>query len=781
MPSSPAPRHRLVAVAVLLCGLALTGASAWLTRDAERAADRQRFERRVDEVLSTLRTRMFDHEQLLRAGVGLWAAQPRMARQQWQAFAEHLHLQESYPGVQGLGYAVHLQPGEVAAHEAALRAEGHPGYQLRPAGPRNAYTAIVYLEPFSGRNLRAFGYDMFAEPVRRAAMETTRDTGEPALSGKVTLVQENERSPQAGTLLYLAVYRPGAPTQTVAQRREALQGYVYSPFRMGDLMQAVLRDMAEDLAIELYDGTGTDPQALLFSRRAELGASIPNWQPRHTASETIMLSQHAWSLRLSSLPAFEMATGPSRAWIVGLGGGAASVLAAALVLALLGTRQRALALAETMSQVHRDDEARIRAVMDHTADAIFTADAQGRICSVNRAMGTVFGHPGDSLVGQPARVLMPERVREQVDAFYAQPEPPGHLRAEWPALRHDAQEITVRVAMNRTEIAGETRFVWLISDITEQRHAERTARQAQAQREALIRHSPLCIIATDPQGLITSINPAGEALLGYRREELEGHHTPMLIHDPAEVATRAEELGLAPGFEVFVAQARAGQPEEREWTYLRRDGSRVPVSLSVAAIQGADNEISGFLGIALDITERLRSRQALETLALHDALTGLPNRHLMRDRAVRGIERARRQGRHFAVLLLDLDRFKQINDTLGHAVGDGVLKAVAAVLRESVRATDTPARLGGDEFVVLLDDLAHPGLALQVADKLLARLGQGVSADGRRLAVTPSIGIALWPRHGAHLDALLEAADAAMYRAKQAGRNAYRLADPPEP
>jgi diguanylate cyclase (GGDEF)-like protein/PAS domain S-box-containing protein len=781
MANSSPTHHRLVGLAVLLVGLALTGTSAWVTLDAERAADRQRFERRVDEVLSTLRTRMFDHEQLLRAGVGLWAAQPQVDRRQWQAFAERLQLQESYPGVQGLGYVVHLQPEDVAAHEAAIRSEGHPGYQLRPAGQRDAYTAIVYLEPFSGRNLRAFGYDMFAEPVRRAAMETTRDTGQPALSGKVTLVQENERSPQAGTLLYLAVYRPGAPTQTVAQRREALQGYVYSPFRMGDLMQAVLADMAEDLAIELFDGPGTDPQALLFSRRAELGASIPHWQPRHATHETIMLAQHAWSLRLSSLPAFELAAGPGRAWVIGLGGGLASALAAALVLALLGTRQRALALAETMSQVHRDDEARIRAVMDHTADAIFTADARGRICSVNRAMATVFGHPGDSLVGQPARVLMPERVREQVDAFYARPDPPEHLRAEWPGLHRDGHEITVRVAMNRTEIGGETRFVWLISDISEQRRAERAARQAQAQREAIIRHSPLCIIATDPHGLITSINPAGERLLGYRRDELEGKASPVLIHDPAEVAERAQEMGVAAGFEVFVAAAREGRIEEREWTYIRRDGSRVPVSLSVAAIRGADDEITGFLGIALDITERQRSRQALETLALHDSLTGLPNRQLMSDRAGRGIERARRHGRHFAVLLLDLDRFKQINDTLGHAVGDEVLKAVAMALRACVRATDTPARLGGDEFVVLLDDLAQPDQALQVADKILARLGQGVTAGGRHLAVTPSIGIALWPEHGASLEALLEAADAAMYRAKQAGRNAYRLAEPISP
>lgn len=781
MPSLSAPRLRLAALAVLSCGLGLTAASAWLMRDAERAAEHQRFERRVDEVLSTLRTRMVDHEQLLRAGAGLWAAHPRLERRQWQAFAEQLRLQESYPGVQGLGYAVHLRPEELAAHEAARRAEGFTDYQLRPEGSRESYTAIVYLEPFSGRNLRAFGYDMFAEPVRRAAMEIARDTGLPALSGKVTLVQENDRNPQAGTLLCLAVYRPGAPTQTVAQRREALQGYVFSPFRMGDLMQAALGERAEDLSIELFDGPEPAPQALLHARRASLGASIPDWQPRHTALERLLPAQHAWTLRLASLPAFELAAGPSRVWAIGLGGSLASVLAAALVLALMGTRQRALALAEAMSQAHRDDEARIRAVMDHTADAIFTADAQGRICSVNRAMATVFGYPGDMLVGQPARILMPERVRNQVDAFYARPDPPERLRAEWPALRSDGREIAVRVAMNRTVIGGEIRFVWLISDITEQRLAERQARQAQAQREAIIRYSPLCIIATDPQGLITSINPAGERLLGYRREDLEGKATPMVIHDAAEVAARAEELGIEPGFEVFVAAARAGHIEEREWTYLRRDGSRVPVSLSVAAIQGADDEITGFLGIALDITERQRSRQALEALALHDTLTGLPNRQLMRDRAVRGIERARRQGRHFAVLLLDLDRFKQINDTLGHAVGDEVLKGVAAVLRESVRATDTPARLGGDEFVVLLEDLARPEQALQVADKLLARLGQGVNAGSHRLAVTPSIGIALWPQHGAHLDALLAAADAAMYRAKQGGRNAYRLAAPPGP
>ena len=139
-----------------------------------------------------------------------------------------------------MGFSVLIPRAELARHVRELRQEGFPEYRLKPDGVRELYSAIIYLEPFTGRNLRAFGYDMFSELVRRAAMEQARDTGAAALSGKIVLVQETGADVQAGTLMYVPVYHKGLPLETVAQRRAALQGWVYSPYRMKDLIKGIL-------------------------------------------------------------------------------------------------------------------------------------------------------------------------------------------------------------------------------------------------------------------------------------------------------------------------------------------------------------------------------------------------------------------------------------------------------------------------------------------------------------------------------------------------------------
>ncbi|MCM5682483.1 CHASE domain-containing protein [Schlegelella sp. S2-27] len=767
----------LLPLLALLCGLALTAGAGWVTSDAERVSERARFERRADDVVQAVQEGMRDHEKLVLAAAGLIAAQPDVTRKQWREFAEALNLEARYPGVQGLGYARRTPAAELIGHKLQVRAEGFPEYDVLPPGQRDEYYPIVYLEPFYGRNLRAFGYDMYSEPVRRAAMQLARDTGLPALSGRVHLVQETEQAPQPGALLYLPVYRKDAPVHSVEQRRREIVGFVYSPYRMDDTMRAIIGGTAGGLAIELYDGDAGTSDAPLFA-----DGLLEHWASPFARTRQIVSGQRFWTLRITAKPAFFVAAGASRTALVVGAGALASVLAAALMAALVDRRRHAVKLAEEMGLAHRDDEARIRAVIENTADAIVTVDRMGRICDVNRAAELIFGHPRDRLIGQSARVLVPERLRAQSDALYAQADPPRRMRVEWTGLRSDGREITVRLSMERTEIQGRTQFIWLVSDISEQRQAERVAQEAHQLRQAILEHTPLCTFTVDANGVITSINPAGVRLLGYGAEELVGLRTPLLFHDPEEITARADQLSaesasaVAPGFDVLVALARCGRAEERQWTYIRRDGARVPVELVTGALQDTQGAVFGFHFIAHDITEHARVRQHVESMATHDALTGLPNRRLMADRAVQCIGHARRTGKPFALLLLDLDGFKQVNDTFGHATGDEVLKAVAHALSDCVRAIDTIARLGGDEFVVLLHGPITADEAEAVADKIVARLDGGVAACRQRLQVTGSIGIALWSVHGADLDSLLAAADAAMYRAKQSGRNAWRPA-----
>lgn len=237
-------------------------------------------------------------------------------------------------------------------------------------------------------------------------------------------------------------------------------------------------------------------------------------------------------------------------------------------------------------------------------------------------------------------------------------------------------------------------------DVTQEKHLFEELDYANRLRTAIVESTAYSIISTDVNGTILSFNQAAERMLWYQADEMIGKCTPGVFHDAEEVKERAislsQELGHAiePGFEVFVAKPKIHAHEDREWTYIRKDGSKFPVRLSVTALRGPRDEIHGFLGVAYDITEQKRADEYIRHIALHDALTGLPNRVLLDDRVAVAIEQQRRNGTPFALAMMDIDRFKHINDSMGHHIGDKVLKEFVARVQTCLRLTDTIARMG---------------------------------------------------------------------------------------
>lgn len=318
-------------------------------------------------------------------------------------------------------------------------------------------------------------------------------------------------------------------------------------------------------------------------------------------------------------------------------------------------------------------------------------------------------------------------------------------------------------------------------DLTKKKKIESALAESERTQSAIVRSVAYSIIATDIEGTIISMNQAAKNMLWYDAEELVGKHTPEIIHDKDEVIARASELSLelgrhiAPGFEVFVAKADEGMPEEREWTYIRKDGSRFPVKLSVAQLKDEQQQVCGYLGIAYDMTELKRNEEYIKHIALHDVLTGLPNRTLYSDRAGMAFENAKREHKKVAIALLDLDHFKHVNDSLGHHIGDVLLQEVTQRLNRSIRPTDTVARMGGDEFAFILPNLKQSDDVLSVFNKILKTLKPALTASNHQLHVTASIGISIYPDHGNDLSQLLRNADTAMYKAKALGRNNLQL------
>ncbi len=317
-------------------------------------------------------------------------------------------------------------------------------------------------------------------------------------------------------------------------------------------------------------------------------------------------------------------------------------------------------------------------------------------------------------------------------------------------------------------------------NITREKSLLQALESANRLRNAIVEGAAYSIISTDQEGIILSFNKAAERMLWYSAEEMVGKATPLVFHDAQEIKERAADLSaelgyeVVPGFEVFVAKAKIRFQEEREWTFVRKDGSRFPVRLSMTVLRDERNVIHGYLGIAHDISEERRNQEYIRHIALHDVLTGLPNRALLEDRVHMAIELENRNGVPFALGMIDIDRFKHVNDSMGHHMGDKLLKDFVARVQSCLRPTDTLARMGGDEFVLLLSQTDEPG-AVNVAERILEALASPIFVGDQELHITSSIGFSICPRDGKNMNELLRCADVSMYWVKSHGRNGYKM------
>ena len=302
------------------------------------------------------------------------------------------------------------------------------------------------------------------------------------------------------------------------------------------------------------------------------------------------------------------------------------------------------------------------------------------------------------------------------------------------------------------------------------RLSKEVAKRRRAQAEMLklssaLTHAADAVMVTNRQGIIEYVNPAFEAITGYRREEIIGK-TPDLL--------RSEEHDEALFREMWETINR-GEMFRCELINKRKDGSTFHEEKTITPLKDAHGNITHFIATGVDISERIRAQEKLEYIAHHDSVTGLPNRVLLLDRVQQALVRAARENEQVAVLFLDLDGFKAINDTVGHHFGDRFLGEVAARLQSKIREQDTVARLGGDEFAIVLEGVTSMTDVSNVSRKIISSLAKPFLLDGREMYVTGSIGVSRFPADGEDVNTLLRKADSAMYRAKQVGKNTYRF------
>lgn len=427
----------------------------------------------------------------------------------------------------------------------------------------------------------------------------------------------------------------------------------------------------------------------------------------------------------------------------------------------LRANQRQIADLLAQSEENRD------LLLGSLADGVFVAQDYRFVFS-NRALPAMLGYPESQFAGLPfERVVAPEFLALWTHRFEARigegKEPLKYYELQF--LHRDGHPVWVELRASRATYHHRPAVLGIIRDITDRKHHEDRMRLS----EAVFNNTQEAVVVTDLHANIVAVNPAFIEVTEYSEAELVGRNIRMLQsgrHDKDFYREMWRQI------------SRDGRWQGAIWN-RRKSGDVYQEWLIVNTIRDDKGEPLQYIGISLDISRSNHVETLMEHMAHHDALTDLPNRLLLHSRLEHTLERARRDNRKCAVLFLDLDRFKAVNDTLGHAAGDDLLKLASERMKDRLRDIDTLARLGGDEFVVVLDGILSTVEAEMVANHLIERLGTPFELhDGTSVHIGTTVGIALFPDHGDSPHVLLHLADTALYQAKQAGKGRWQLYAP---
>ncbi|MBN8442167.1 MAG: CHASE domain-containing protein [Thauera sp.] len=477
-----------IALVIAVIGALL---ASWFTLHKRHEQNlRGHFELETQRLTTKVGERMAAYAQILRAGAGVMAASDGVSRAEWARFYEMLDLKRAHDGIQGVGFAQYIPREQLGRHVQAIRAEGFPDYAVRPGHVRDEYSSIVYLEPFSGRNLNAFGYDMLSEPVRHEAMARARDTGRLAYSGKVKLMQETEGRVQAGFLAYQPVYRGGGRPNTIALRRAALLGWVYSPYRADDLFDPILRPDLGMIRVEIFDGDEPRPETLLYDSAAHTATSAASApQGVFTQISALDLEGRRWTLRYTALSGFVSSTRFESPWIEFTAIGVIGLLLFGVLFALRSTQRRAERIAGQLTETLRESEATLRSMLQEMPVALCQIEASGAISFRNRRFLELFGYDADVVptVADLWQVALPDAAqREAAQAAWKR----ALLQSSETGQEIAALEYRVRVRSGEVRdvaISGVgfgARFLATFVDQTERLRDELRLRKARVDAEA---------------------------------------------------------------------------------------------------------------------------------------------------------------------------------------------------------------------------------------------------------------------------------------------------------
>ena len=606
---------RLIIWGVILMGLMLTLSGAWNIKVNIERLEEQDFGKSCNTLERVIKHRLDDQARILWSGAALFSASDTVTRDEFRRFNQQLILEKQQPGIQGFGYAMLIPRDALTQHTQEIRNEGFPEYQVRPAGERELYSSIIYLEPFSGRNLRAFGYDMFSEPVRRTAMERARDTAQAALTGKATPVQEADHEFESGTFMYVPVYRNSMPAATVEERRAAIVGWVYSPCRMNDLLLGVLGERSPNLnqgiRLSIFDGEQISPGSCLFGVSA--GRAKRAFEGQLEKLLRVEYNGHAWTLSFRQVKSSLWSLRYGSAWVTLCGGCVFTLLVCLLFRVLLETRRTAQQLADRMTaDLQQSKEAllqtseRLSLAVRSGGIGIWDYDVVNNRLDWDAQMFRLYGYaPGQSCDAYEAwqAGVHPEDRLRRVDlmqrALQGGQEYDAEFRILWPdgTLRY----LRSFASVLRDGSGKPLHMIGTNWDMTETKLSEESIKSQASLINALLDSMPDMIFFKDLAGRYLGCNPNFLAFAGVTKEELLGKTDYELFARPVAEAFRANDHR--------VLELRELRHNE-EWIDYP-DGRKVLLDMLKTPYWGPDGKLVGILGIGRDITAHYQVAEAL--------------------------------------------------------------------------------------------------------------------------------------------------------------------------
>jgi len=774
LPQTGRYRHWLSGLAVAVLGLLLSWGLAQQQAESVAQVERARFVQEARAFADTLAQRIAGHTEVVLGLRGLFTANPQLSRLDFERAANEIEVGQRYPGVRNLSFTRWVPASEKAAFEARVRADtslspdGFPTFAIHPPGDRPEYFVADYLWPMHG-NEGVLGLDISAQPTNLAAMHYSRDSGQIVVSAPFDLLQEE--SHRAGVVIRVPVFDPTA--DTVEKR---FVGAVASTIRVYDLVQGLEKQgYLNGITVAMADhgpiraGVGDTAVRSLLE---QTDVPLPGAEP---FVRDLEVHDRRWRLTFHPTQSFLSASEARLPLLAGLVGALVSLLLASIVGLLVRQRTLALARAQVSDDARRESEERFRALFNQATMGVAQLDAQtGQFMRVNQRYADIVGYSPAELEGLTAQdITYAEDLGSEAGQILALRR--GHIpeyRLEKRYLHKDGHPVWVDVTVSQMWAPGiaPDHHMAVVQDITSRKRMEENLRANEQHLRNILERLPMGLCVVQEDGTISFRNERYVQICGYTQELAPDANTWWERAYPDLVQRTAIRQRLA------VAKGQGVIPAE-EYTILCADGKFKPVEISGIFVDG------GRLITMQDLSQRKAAEEEINNLAYYDPLTRLPNRRLLLDRLQQALATSARHQRSGALMMLDLDNFKTLNETRGHDRGDTLLQHVSHRLRSCVHEDDTVARLGGDEFVVVLEDLGDSpedaaARSEEVGQRILSVLREPYELDGGEHHSSISMGITIFSDMRETVDELLKRADLALYQAKDAGRDTLRFYDP---